>query len=118
MALEWFFDKLLFNLKATYKSYIYDWEATNCSREGQEIFSEKSDLYNKEENTAQEFQQLWGRVMQKSDLKHFDDEVFTISGKVLNKIVKTSAEFSIKNYMEIRENCGQKRRLRDKLTEW
>ncbi|CAG5111508.1 Oidioi.mRNA.OKI2018_I69.chr2.g5810.t1.cds [Oikopleura dioica] len=73
-----------FEKEAKYKSYIYDWAATNCSREGQRIFSEKSDLYNKQEDTANEFQQLWGTVMQKSDLKHFDDEVFTISGKPLD----------------------------------
>ena len=87
--------------------FYYDWELTNCSRRGQEIFQESANEYNND--TA--VRQVLGHIMNLSEITHFDDEVFTLSVDVLNKIVKESAEFSIKNYLEIQANCAKKSRL-------
>ena len=84
--------------------FYYDWEKTNCSRRGQEIFQESANEYNND--TA--VRQVMGHMMDLSEITHFDDEVFTISVEVLDKIVKESAKFSIKNYLEIQKNCAKK----------
>ena len=97
-------EEITSHLNTVMLGFYYDWEKTNCSRDGQEIFQKSANQYNND--TA--VRQVMGHIMNLSEITHFDDEVFTLSVEVLNKIVKESAEFSVKNYLEIQANCAKK----------